>query len=116
MEEFSIPNTQMVVDHHGNLYDYHSHSIITSEVIRIGDHTIRTKALIANTYLSHGRVDLLKRIDKPVYLIISPNGAKYYSLNLAEFSREHGLPVENMYKAAQKGYQTREGWKVESLN
>ncbi len=116
MEEYPIKGTRLVVDGYGNLYDLSSRSIITSEYVSINNKTHRTTPLIVNTYLEYGRHDLIKQIDKPVYLITSPTGAQEYSVNLSEFSREHGLSVENLYKSAQKGYTTRSNWKVKVLN
>ncbi|MEZ9705451.1 hypothetical protein AB4342_01320 [Vibrio breoganii] len=115
MEEFPIPNTQMVVDCYANIYDYSSHSIVTSELIRIGDTVTRAKALIVNTYLIHGRYDLLKNIDK-VYLITNPKGGKSYTINLSEFCRDEGLDYKRMHKALELGHTTKEGWHCQSLN
>jgi len=116
MEEFPVPNTTLLVDHYGGVYDSSTKSIINSELIRIGQQVIRVRALVVNTYLSYGRIDLLKNVDKPVYLLTSPTGAKSYSVNLSEFCRDEGLDYKRMHKACETGYQTRDDWRVEVIN
>lgn len=116
MNEFPIENTTLIVDCYGNLYDSSSKSIHRGEFIRIGQTTMRTKALIVNTYISYGRYDLLKQVDKAVYKVISPKGACYITLNLSEFCRELGLNYSRISKAHQMGHRTKCGWQVEQLN
>ncbi|MFA0145362.1 hypothetical protein AB4452_04670 [Vibrio lentus] len=114
--EFPISGTTLLVDCYGNLYDTSTKSINKSEFIRIKDKIVRTKALIINTYIEHGRYDLLKQVDKPVYRITSPNNAMYISINLAEFCREQNLNYDRMLKAFELGHKTRDGWTISLLN
>lgn len=115
MEEFPVPNTTLVVDHFANLYCNSSRSFITSELVRIGNDVIRTRAVITNTYLEHDRYDLIKKMDKPVYQITGSRGEKYLSTNLSEFCRDEGLDYKQMHKAYETGYTTKQGWKVEAF-
>jgi hypothetical protein len=113
-EEFHIPNTTLLVDHYGNVYDSSTKSIITSELLRIGNHVYRLRALIVNTYITNGRYDLLKNINKPVYLITAPDDCQFYSVNLKEFCEDEGLNYERMKKASMMGHETKDGWSVTS--
>lgn len=114
-EEFEVSGTIYLVDHYGNLYDRSSKSILTSEFVFIDQRSVRTKALILNTYIENGRIDLIKHIEKPIYLITGPQGGKYYSVYLREFCDELGLNYERMKKASQRGNKTKDGWYIEIL-
>lgn len=114
--EFEIKGTTLLLDSYGNLFDSSTKTIHKGEFIRIGKDVMRTKALIVNTYISYGRYDLLKNVDKTVYLITNPKGAKFISLNLLEFCKDHDLNYERMAKAYQLNHTTKCGWCIESLN
>ncbi|NVC72619.1 hypothetical protein [Vibrio vulnificus] len=115
MEEYPIKGTRLIVDGYGNLYDLSSRSIITSEFVSIKNKTYRTIPLIVNTYLEYGRHDLIKYVDKPVYLITSPSGAQEYSVNLSEFAEDNNLNRFTLHKALQQERNTKDGWSVEII-
>jgi hypothetical protein len=116
MNEFKIKGTPLVADSFGNLYNTETGNIINAEHVKVQGKAVRTKAVLVNVYLENGRYDLIQNIDKPVYLVVSPKGARYLSVNLSEFSRDLNLDYENLRNSYRYNRPSRDGWMVVKIN